>query len=205
MLYSIGKNLSALVCKIFGKMQVIGRENIPATGGVLLCGNHVSYIDPPALGAGATRPVHFMAKLELFQVPVLGFLIKNVGAFPVKRGTADRAALKKAIELLKSGEVVGMFPEGQRNYEPEKVLPAEAGVGMIVLRAKVPVVPVALVNTEKLLPPHSIFFKFTRLKVVYGEPVQLDDLYDQSGREAVEEAGRRIMASIQAMLDEYRR
>lgn len=75
---------------------------------------------------------------------------------------------------------------------------------MIVLRAKVPVIPVALINTEKLLPPHSLFFKFSRVKVVYGKPVQLDDLYDQGGREALEEVGRRIMSAIDALLKQHR-
>ena len=204
MLYAIGKFLSASVCKVFGRWEVIGRENIPEKGGVMLCGNHVSYIDPPALGAGATRPVHFMAKLELFRIPVLGFLIRHVGAFPVKRGTADRSALKKAVELLKNGEIVGMFPEGTRSLDG-KLKPPEPGVGMIALRARVPVVPVALVNTEKLLPPHSFLFKFSRVKVVYGKPVALDDIDGQGGREAIEEVGRRIMSAIGQLLREHRK
>jgi 1-acyl-sn-glycerol-3-phosphate acyltransferase len=204
MMYWIGASLSAMVCRIFGRWQVIGKENIPKKGGLLLCGNHVSYIDPPALGARANgRPVHFMAKLELFQTPILGPMIRAVGAFPVKRNTADRAALKKAIELLQSGEVVGMFPEGQRSLDGT-LLPAEAGVGMIVLRAKVPVIPVALINSSKLLPPHSIFPKFTRLKVVYGKPVPLQDLYEKGGREAVEEVGKRIMSAISGLLEEHK-
>lgn len=204
MLYAIGKFLSASVCKVFGRWEVIGRENIPEKGGVMLCGNHVSYIDPPALGAGATRPVHFMAKLELFRIPVLGFLIRHVGAFPVKRGAADRSALKKAVELLKNGEIVGMFPEGTRSLDG-KLKPPEPGVGMIALRARVPVVPVALVNTEKLLPPHSFLFKFSRVKVVYGKPVALDDIDGQGGREAIEEVGRRIMSAIGQLLREHRK
>ena len=203
MLYAIGKFLSASVCKVFGRWKVIGRENIPKTGGVILCGNHVSYIDPPALGGGATRPVHFMAKLELFRIPVLGFLIRHVGAFQVKRGTADRTALRKAVELLESGEVVGMFPEGARSLDG-KLKPPEAGVGMIALRARAPVIPVALVNTEKLLPPHSFLFKFSRVKVIYGKPIPLDDLAGQSGREAVDEVGRRIMSAIAELLREHR-
>jgi 1-acyl-sn-glycerol-3-phosphate acyltransferase len=75
---------------------------------------------------------------------------------------------------------------------------------MIVLRAQVPVIPVALVNTEKLLPPHSVFPRFTRLKVVYGKPVALEDLYEKGGREAVEEVGKRIMTAIGDLLNEYR-
>ena len=203
MLYWIGKSLSTVICKLFGRWKVIGRDNIPQKGGVLVCANHVSYIDPPALGAGATRRLHFMAKLELFQIPIIGLFIKGLGAFPVKRGTADRGALKKAIEYLQAGKAVAMFPEGQRSLEGE-LLSAEPGVGMIVLRAKVPVIPVALVNTEKLLPPHSSFLKYSSVKVVFGKPIQLDDLYEQNGREAVEEVGKRIMAAIGEMLEEHR-
>ncbi len=199
MLYWIGKTLSRCICRFFGRWVVIGRENVPHKGGVLLCGNHTSYIDPPALGAGCPRPVHFMAKEPLFRVPVLGWLIKGVGAFPVRQHTADRAALRMAIDLLQKGECVGMFPEGTRNMDPGTLMPPEPGVGLIALRAGVPVIPVALINTAKLLPPHSIFFRLSRVKVIYGEPVDLADLHGQSGREAVEEVGRRIMGAIEGM------
>jgi 1-acyl-sn-glycerol-3-phosphate acyltransferase len=195
MLYAFGKTLSWLVAKLFGRLEVVGRENIPREGGALVCGNHVSYIDPPVLGAGAPRQFHYMAKIELFKIPVLGFLIKHVGAFPVQQRTADRHALKTAIDYLAKGECVAMFPEGTRMLDGKLGEPLP-GVGMIALRARVPVIPAALINTAKLLPPHSIFFHFTRVKVIYGPPVDLTDLYDQSGREAVEEAGRRIMSAI---------
>lgn len=204
MLYGVGKFLCATVCRVFGRWKVMGRENIPATGGVLLCGNHVSYIDPPALGGAATRQVHFMAKEPLFRVPVLGFLIARVGAFPVRQHTADRTALRRAIDLLQNGKVVGMFPEGTRNLNPSELMPAEPGAGLIALKSRATVIPVALVNTERLLPPHSVLPKFTRIKVIYGEPVKLDDLYDQGGREAVEETGRRIMAAIGDLLAQHR-
>ena len=106
---------------------------------------------------------------------------------------------------MQNGEVVALFPEGTRNYEPEKGLQApEAGVGMIALRARVPVIPVALVNTEKLLPVHSIFFKFSRVKVVYGKPVELDDLYEKADRAALDEVGKRIMAAIGEILEKER-
>jgi 1-acyl-sn-glycerol-3-phosphate acyltransferase len=195
MLYLIGKMLARIVARVFGRWEVAGTENIPLTGGVLLCANHVSYIDPPVLGAGVPRPVHFMAKSELFEIPVLGFLIKRVGAFPVKRGTADRSALKRAIDLLERGKVVAMFPEGTRLLDGE-LRQAEPGLGMIALRARATVIPTALINTEKLLPPHSYLLKFTRLKVVFGKPVDLNDLYGQSGREAIDEVGRRVMSAI---------
>lgn len=204
MLYAIGKALSRFICRVFGRWTVIGRHNIPRRGGVLICANHVSYIDPPALGAAATRQVHFMAKEELFQTPVLGYLIARVGAFPVKQKTADRAALRRAMELLKAGRVVAVFPEGTRNPDPSRLLPAELGVGMIALRAKVPVIPAALVNTDKLLPIGAKFFRLSRVKVVFGEPVALEDLYDDTGHEAFEEVGRRVMSAIGSLLDQHR-
>jgi len=172
LVYWLGSTLSRLVCRLFGRCEVIGTSNVPETGGVLLCANHVSYIDPPAVGAGSPRPVRFMAKSELFRIPVLGAIISGAGAFPVKRGTADRAALRKAIEYLQVGEVVGMFPEGKRSMDGT-LLEAELGVGMIALRAQVPVIPVGLVNTHKLLPPHSCILHFSRVRIVFGPPVEL--------------------------------
>ncbi|MGQ9454443.1 MAG: lysophospholipid acyltransferase family protein [Armatimonadota bacterium] len=203
MLYTIGKVLAVLVCLLFGRWKVIGRENIPKSGGVLLCANHVSYIDPPALGAGCPRRVYFMAKEPLFRIPILGFLIRKVGAFPVKTHSPDRAALRTAVELLRKGECVAMFPEGTRNLTSQPLLPAEPGVGMIALMAKVPVIPVALINTAKLLPPHSYFLRFARIKVVYGTPVDLSDLYEARGKEAIQEVGRRIMKAIGELLTQH--
>lgn len=204
MLYRVGKLLSCFVCRVFGRWTVIGRDNIPPRGGVLICANHVSYIDPPALGAAATRQVHFMAKIELFRTPVLGSLIARVGSFPVRQKTADRAALRKALELLAAGKVVAVFPEGIRNPDPSNLMPAELGVGMIALRSKAPVIPAALVNTHKLLPPHAKFFRFCRVKVVFGEPVSLEDLYERGDREAIEEVGKRVMSAIGSLLEAHR-
>ena len=201
MFYFQGRCLAYWVCRFFGKAEFIGTENVPETGPAMLCGNHLSHIDPPALGAGVKRHVHFMAKIELFHYPIVGFFMSRIGAIPVKRGTADRKALKDAMDYLKSGELVGMFPEGTRSLDGN-IAKAEAGVGLIILRTKAPVIPVALINTQKLFPPHSIFLRFAKIKIVYGKPVILDDLYDQSGRDAINEVGIRIMAAIQQLKDE---
>jgi len=202
--YWIGRNLSWVVCKVFGRLEVVGRENVPAVGGALICANHVSYIDPPAVGAANKRQVHFMAKIELFEAPILGFCIARTGSFPVRRGTADRGALKKAVELLQGGNLVGIFPEGTRSLDGTLQRP-EPGAAMIALRAGVPVIPAALINTAKLLRPHTALPRFARVKAVFGKPVHLDDLRDQRGREAVEEAGRRIMAAIADLLEEHQK
>lgn len=205
MLFWIGWHLSRLVLAIFGRCRYIDPDNVPKTGAVIIAPNHVSYLDPPTAGSGYRRVTHFMAKQELFKIPVLGWLIKAVGSFPVKQHSADRNALRTALELLSKGEVVCIFPEGTRSLDG-KLLPAQAGIGMIALKSRAPVVPVALIGTERVLPPHSFFFHFSRVTVVYGRPMTFDDLYNRGlEREAVEEVGRRIMSAIASLLEKHKR
>jgi len=204
-LFWIGWHLSRLVLAIFGRCRYIDPDNVPKTGAVIIAPNHVSYLDPPTAGSGYRRVTHFMAKQELFKIPVLGWLIKAVGSFPVKQHSADRNALRTALELLSKGEVVCIFPEGTRSLDG-KLLPAQAGIGMIALKSRAPVVPVALIGTERVLPPHSFFFHFSRVTVVYGRPMTFDDLYNRGlEREAVEEVGRRIMSAIASLLEKHKR
>jgi 1-acyl-sn-glycerol-3-phosphate acyltransferase len=195
-LYWIGWGLFRLILATLGRWKAVGAENVPETGGVILAPNHISYADPPTAGCGITRKVRFMAKQELFDIPVLGFLIRRVGAFPVHQKTADRAALRKAIELLEQGEVVCIFPEGTRSLDGE-LQKAVPGIGMVALRSKAPIVPVALIGTNRLLPPHSFLLHFARVRTIYGEPLTFDDLHDRgTDREAVEQVGQRVMAAI---------
>jgi 1-acyl-sn-glycerol-3-phosphate acyltransferase len=196
LLYWIGWSLSLIISKAFGRLKVTGRENVPKTGPVILAPNHVSYADPPVVGAGVYRPVRFMAKKELFEIPVLGKLIAGVGAFPVRQHTADRAALKRALELLAKGEVVCIFPEGQRSPDGE-LMEAQSGLGMIALKSKAPVVPVALIGTDKMLRPHSPLLHFAKVRTIYGKPMTFDEFYDKGmDREAIDEVGKRVMAAI---------
>ncbi|MCL5036284.1 MAG: 1-acyl-sn-glycerol-3-phosphate acyltransferase [Chloroflexi bacterium] len=146
----------------FWGFKVEGLENLPEKGGVILAGNHSSYLDPPVLGSAVDRQVHFMAKIELFHIPVLAPMIKEYGAFPVVRGKPDRKALKKAGELLSEGEVVGIFPEGRRQKSGE-IGEAEPGTALIALRNCVPVVPIVIKGTNK--------FPFQRIRVRLGRPL----------------------------------
>jgi len=202
-LFWIGWHLSRLVMAVFGRCRYIDADNVPETGPVIIAPNHISYLDPPTAGSGYRRVTHFMAKQELFKVPILGWLIKAVGSFPVKQHSADRSALKTALELLSKGEVVCIFPEGTRSLDG-RLLPAQAGIGMIALKSRAPVVPVALIGTNRVLPPHSYFLHFSRVTVVYGKPMTFDDLYDRGlDREAVEEVGRRIMSAIASLIEKH--
>lgn len=200
MLYQFGKALFFVLIKLFGRLRVVGRPQVPRTGGVLVASNHVSYIDPPALGVASPRPIHFMAKAELFRVPILGPLIRRLGAFPVKRGTADRTALRTAHELLTAGKLVVVFFEGKRSPDGKLQSP-ELGAAMIALRAGVPIVPAALINTDHLLPRHGKRLHFSRVTVVFGEPLTFPQMAGKAGdRAALQEVSDIVASRIAALL-----
>lgn len=155
---------------IFGLMfrpKIIGVENLPASGGFILSANHVSNWDPPILATFIDREVCYMAKEELFKNPIFAATIRALHVFPVKRGAADKNAIKNAVKILKSGECLGLFPEGTRS-KTGKIGKAESGVSLIASMTKVPIIPAALVNTNKIFSAET---KFPRLAIVYGKPM----------------------------------
>jgi 1-acyl-sn-glycerol-3-phosphate acyltransferase len=188
-----------LVLALHGGSRVQGSAHVPKTGGVLLCPNHVCDLDPPAVGALTPRPAWFMAKSELFSMRFFSWLLPRLHAFPVKRDSADRAALTRAEELLKAGEAVVIFPEGGGNFEGT-LQPLHPGALLVALRAKVPVVPVALLNTNKVLPYSKIKLQRSPepVTVIFGEPLDLSDLHGKKG--AVDEATRRLTERLAQLL-----
>jgi len=169
---------------------------------VILAANHMSYMDPPLIGSLIWRPVRFMAKDELFRIPILRQIVRGLGAFPVKRSMADRVALRHALELLEAGEVVGIFPEGTRS-DDGRLQDLEPGIAFIALKSMAPIVPVGIQGTEKMLPPHAKFPRPARLLVRAGAPITFPDLYGQRNTPEVrEEVIQRIKKGIAGMLDE---
>ena len=108
--YRLFRGIFRIIFSLVFRWQVIGREHIPKEGPVILCANHISLWDPPLLGSGIERQVHFMAKEELFKIPLLSFLITKFGAVPLKRGAGDRAAIRTTLKLLEDGKIFGIFP-----------------------------------------------------------------------------------------------
>jgi 1-acyl-sn-glycerol-3-phosphate acyltransferase len=174
MLYYVSKFLVYIFFKLFVGFNVEGAENVPQKGGFILAPNHVSYMDPPVVGTACPRRVYFMAKVELFKVPILSQWMKGVGTIPLKHGAGDRGSFKKAVELLKNGECVCIFPEGMR-VPPGKVKEAEPGIAFLAKIADVPVVPAAILGTQ---PWYRKFFGFIPwfhpLKVRFGKPIKFD-------------------------------
>lgn len=188
--YSVAKAVVGAVFYPFYRIKVIGKENFPKEGGVLLCANHIDNLDPPVVGITCPRPVRFMAKEELFQAPILKTLLPNLNAFPVKRGMSDRQALRKALANLKEGNVVGLFPEGTRSKDGQ-LQEGLAGAGFFALRGDAVVMPCAIIGPYKPLRP---------LKVVYGKPIDMTTYREEKAN--AEEVTAVIMAEIKKLLDQ---
>ena len=191
--YSAIAALSVPVLYGLYRLHARGRENLPADGGYVLACNHVSSFDPWPLGLPLwpRRQLRFMAKSELYWWP-LRYLLDGVGAFPVRRGQHDVAAIETAVRLAREGWPVVMFPEGTRRRKGlVKRFEARprSGAARIALEAGVPLVPAAVKGTDKLL-------RLGRLRVAYGAPIDVEDLRDREIAEAAQEATERLMARI---------
>jgi len=143
------------VLKVLYGLRIINKENIPAEGGCIIYANHTSYLDPIVIGAMLDRPINFMAKEELFRIPIIGSIIKLWGAFPVRRNTADITAIRQALNVIKRGEIFGIFPEGTRNKEG-RVTVLQPGAALIALKANVPAIPI-FIEQYKLFGPTNIY------------------------------------------------
>jgi len=190
--YSFAKGVVRVVWTPFYRYEVIGQENIPKEGGVLLCGNHIHNFDPISIGLTCPRQIHFMAKEEIFRVPVLRTVVKALHGFPVKRGKGDRAALRTGLQILNDGHVLGLFPEGTRNKSGE-LGQAMAGAGFFALRTDCQVVPCAIIGDYKV---------FRKMKVVYGNPIDMKPLRERKA--SAMEVAEIIMAHIKEILLQYK-
>ena len=162
-----------------------GTDYIPMTGPFVVVSNHASLLDPYLIGyTSRKREVGFMAKEELFRIPIFGWIIRYCGAFPVKRGTHDEAAIQRFHDFLHSGKPLVLFPEGTRTLTGE-LQPAKKGVGFLLYHAQVPVIPAYIDGTFKCWPKGKWFPKPGKTSVTYGPPIPLDDLYGEKADKPV--------------------
>lgn len=188
------------------RTRVVGKEHVPE-GGAILAGNHLSYMDPILLWCASPRRTFFMAKRELWSNKVLGWLLDHLWSFPVTRGEPDRGAIATATNLLKAGELVGMFPEGQRTQGgASELTEAHGGVAYIALRSAVPIVPVAFVGTERVWPKGQKLPRLAKVTIEFGEPIDPAEVCPKGSRkERVTALTGLIMDRIAVALDEGRR
>ena len=190
-LYNCAKGFFNFIFTCFSRWQVTGRENIPQTGPLVIVCNHISLWDPVAVAVAVNRQVFFMAKEELFHYPVFGRLLRIVGAFPVKRGQSDREAIKKSLEILKRGQVLGVFPEGHRMYS-DKLGEFQEGAVHLAIKRNAYILPVGVVGTRGMFRK-GWFHPFT---VNIGQPMLAKNTENEGNADFAKELNEKIRQEV---------
>ncbi len=185
-LYAVCRFGSWLFLRTIWRFRVVDAHLVPTTGPLIVACNHVSYLDPPALGVAAPRQISYMAKHELFAIPVLGPLITGLGAFPVDRSRGDVAAIKSAAAVLGEGAALGIFPEGTRNLTGD--VKAQMGVALLASLSAATVVPAYIHGSRDAR-------RLRRITVVFGEPLRFEP-GQKARREALAKWTEELMARI---------
>jgi 1-acyl-sn-glycerol-3-phosphate acyltransferase len=175
MLYRFFQPLAIILFKIFFLIRVKGKRNIPKKGGVIIASNHLSFLDPIALGAVSSRILSFWARDDLFHPPIFAWLMKKLNAYPLKRGKADLKTVKNAINRLKKGNALIIFPEGRRSRDGN-IQKGETGCIWLSEKANVPIVPARIYGTGKAMPVNSWFIKPYPIKVIFGRAFKSNSL-----------------------------
>jgi 1-acyl-sn-glycerol-3-phosphate acyltransferase len=191
-----------ILAKTFLGWKHSGSEHIPASGGVIIASNHLSYLDPPLVCSGTKREVHFLAKKELFGKWYSPVLISNLNTIPVRRGRFDRASYLKAIEIARRGDVLVLFPEGTRSKDG-KLREGKTGAAKISIEAGVPVVPACIRNSNRI---KQVLFSADRVEVRFGKPIYPSEFDSvQPEKEKLAQYTAEIMRRIGELLESFDR
>ena len=197
------RNLCLAYFRLFHHLRYTGMENLPATGGYLIASNHVSFYDPPAVGCGIPRETHYLARKTLFVPPIMDKLLPTIKAVPVDQDRPDMSGLKKMIEVLKSGDPVVLFPEGSRSYDGV-LQQAKPGVGLLVAKAGVPVIPTRIFGALEAWPRDGKIKLWQPIEVVFGPPLDFKNS-DEVRRKDYQTLSDKIMAAIALLQPEDRK
>ena len=202
MMYAFLRALMRTITRVYlaGLFEVVGVENVPLTGPLIICPNHSATLDPPMVPAFVPRSDTWsMAKSEYFRRPLVRFFFYAYHAFPVVRHSADRAALRRSFDLLKSGQALIMYPEGTR-IESGVLAKPEPGAGFIAQKAACPVLPVGLTGTRECLPKGARWPRRTRVSITFGKPFLVLQKRADGTRVSHEDASDAIMVAIAEVL-----
>jgi 1-acyl-sn-glycerol-3-phosphate acyltransferase len=186
--------IARIFTTVWFNLKTYGRENVPQTGGVLLLANHQSYLDPVLVSVHLKRPVSFMARSSLFKNPFFARFIRSLNAFPVRLGQGDVSAIKECVRQLQEGRALNVYPEGTRTLTG-KIGAIEKGIALVIRKACVPVVPVAIDGSFEAWPRGKVLFHPHRIRLIYGKPMLLHEL---KGDEIVS----RLEQALNALLDQ---
>lgn len=206
--YAIYHTLAFLARHLFrpvGRLDVHGRENVPKSGSFLLLANHESILDPILIQAVCPRPVHTMAKSTQFASPFMGWLMRAVKSFPVRRYQVDPQSVRMVLRRLEQGEPVGIYPEGERSWDGRLQEPRR-GTIRLVLRAGVPIVPCTISGSYDVWPRWDRGVRRGHIRIDFGTPFRLPPAPDRAAREAALPAAiSRIMGALQTQLEQAER
>lgn len=183
----IVKGVIGFLMKVFFRIKIVGRENIPSEGACIICSNHKSYYDPPMLVAFNKRHVNMIAKKDLLKNPIMAWLCKTFGALLVDRDGKDIETVKHSLKILKNGEILGIFPEGTRNgiQKGEKV---KNGAVLMAIKSGAPIIPAGIKGDYKI---------FRRVTMTYGEPIYYDKTkINQQDKEEIDKLTQDLMNTI---------
>jgi len=170
MVYWLARLILFILTRTIIPLTVVGREHIPPDRRCILASNHRSYLDPCLIGYSLPYRISYIARDSLYESKILGFLLRQLWAYPIRRDYADFRAIRETFRRLKNGHTILIFPEGTR-VEREFSKEPEPGIGLIAAKSKVPVIPVYIEGTQKALPPKAKVLKYSPIKIVFGRPV----------------------------------
>lgn len=202
--YRVGWLAFRTVFAVYFRWRVFNPENVPLEGSVILASNHVSYLDPPLVGAGLSRDINYLARESLFRFPVVGAVLRSWNAVPVDREGGGAKGLKAILDRLLEGGAIILFPEGTRTRDG-KLQPARAGIGLTVIKSTAPLVPVRVFGSFEAYGRHRRIPRPYRVMVKYGRPLnfgalraeaktcdkaRLKEIYQQVADEVMAEIGK---------------
>jgi|SRR6056297_638276 len=199
--YRVIRSLVCWFTMVFTRLHIEGRENLPPSGAYVLAPNHRSYVDTPIVACVTSRRIRFMGKQEMWKYRPSGWLFSALGAFPVNRGTADREALSRCVTVLRGGEPLVLFPEGERKDGP-RIHPLFHGAAFVAARAGVPIVPVGIGGSARVMPRGARMIRPRKVQMVIGEPITMETgASGRVSRQAVTAASARLSDELQALFD----
>lgn len=200
--YRFVRDALFIIYRILFRFEYYGSERVPSESdkrGVILAANHVSFLDPPILGISLRRPVTFLAKDYLFKAFLVGWVLRGIGAFPIKTKADDFRTVRDLIRILKEGRCLAVFPEGTRSMDGQFQEP-ESGVAFLAVKSKAWIVPAYIEGTFEAFPKGERFFKCRKVRVTYGQPFLADEDADPAvSAEPYAAISRRIMKEIKIL------
>lgn len=199
LVYNTSNVLMRTALRLFAQWHIEGIDNVPPKGPLIVVANHLSNIDPPLLMSSMPRRLHFLAKQNLFRVPLAGLLLRIYGAYPTFRGHRDVEAILWARRLLRRDGTIVVFPEAHRNPD-EGMQKGTPGVALLALRSQAPILPVGISGTEHIGPLWRIVVPTGRITVQIGQPFSLPVIEGKLSREQLQELTDTIMYRVAALI-----